>query len=338
MKLRVYVGLISLCLLALASAPVLGQRNLARNQVSAIISNLETSSDVFSRDFKRRNTTANERRIVDNFENAVDRLRRNFDRNDNWWNTRNDVQSIMDESREVNQLMIGERFARALEVQWRNLRRDINALANTYELNGLGGGGGNTGPFPGGGNNNPRGGNVPSWAQGTFYGRNPETGGMITMSVQRDGDVSISFDGGVPTYATMNRTTLYNGPYTARVTRVNNGIRTTDVASGGTIDYFRTPISGGYYPPGGGGGVGNVPNWAIGTFQARNPQTGGTIVMSIMANGSVSISFDGGMPIYASMNGTTLTNGQYVSRVTQVRNGIRTTDVNNGSYIDYFRR
>src|SRR5690349_20775327 len=128
-RFRVYVGLVSLCLLAVASAPVLGQRNLARNQVDAIIRNLETSSDVFSRDFKRRNTTASERRTVDNFENAIDRLRRNFNRNDNWWNTRNDVQSIMDESRQVNQLMNAERFARALEVQWRNLRRDINSLA-----------------------------------------------------------------------------------------------------------------------------------------------------------------------------------------------------------------
>jgi hypothetical protein len=160
---------------------------------------------------------------------------------------------------------------------------------------------------------------------------------MITMSIQRDGDVSISFDGGVPTYASMNRTTLYNGPYTARVTRINNGIRTTDVANGSYIDYFRTPVGGGgYYPPAGGGS--NIPNWAVGTFQARNPETGGTIVMTVMANGSVAISFDGGMPIYASMNGSTLTNGQYVSRVTQIRNGIRTTDVNNGSYIDYFRR
>jgi hypothetical protein len=320
--------------------PVLGQRNLARNQVDSIIRNLETSSDVFSRDFQRRNTTSSERRIVSNFENAIDRLRRNFDRNDNWWNTRNDVQSFMDESRLVYQMMNGERFARSLEVQWRNLRRDINALANTYELQGLDGGGWNGGPFPGGGGggyNNPRGGNVPSWAQGTFYGRNPQTGGMITMSVQGDGDVTISFDGQAPTYASMNRTTLYNGPYTARVTRLNNGIRTTDVASGSTIDYFRTPVGGGgYYPPIGGGG--NIPSWAIGTFQARNPQTGGTILMTIMANGSVSISFDGNMPTYASMNGTTLTNGGYVSRVTQIRNGIRTTDVNNGTYIDYFRR
>jgi hypothetical protein len=147
----------------------------------------------------------------------------------------------------------------------------------------------------------------------------------------------ISFDGGPANYARMDRTTLYNGQYTSRVARINNGIRTTDVSNGSYIDYYRTPNGGGgggYIPPGGG----NVPNWALGTFQARNPQSGGTIVMTIERNGSVTIVFDNGSPTYASMNGTTLTNGQYVSRISQIRNGIRTTDVNNGSYIDYHRR
>jgi hypothetical protein len=112
---RVFIGLLTLSLTALAALSAMGQRNMARNQVDAIVRNLETSSDVFSRDFKNRNTSTSERRIVDNFENAIDRLRRNFDRNDNWWSTRNDVQSIMDESQQVNQLMNNERFARALK-------------------------------------------------------------------------------------------------------------------------------------------------------------------------------------------------------------------------------
>jgi hypothetical protein len=177
-------------------------------------------------------------------------------------------------------------------------------------------------------------GNVPSWAQGTFYARNPQTGGTIEMNVARNGNVTLIFDGGAPVYASMNRTTLTNGPYVSRVTRLNNGIRTTDVTNGSYIDYYRTPIIGG----GGGVGQGDVPNWAVGTFYARNPQTGGTIQMTILRNGSVTIVFDGGAPVYASMNGTTLTNGPYVSRVTRLNNGIRTTDTSNGSYIDYYRR
>jgi hypothetical protein len=324
---RVFIGLLTLSLTALAALSAMGQRNMARNQVDAIVRNLETSSDVFSRDFKNRNTSTSERRIVDNFENAIDRLRRNFDRNDNWWSTRNDVQSIMDESQQVNQLMNNERFARALEVQWRNLRRDINALANTYELPGLGGGGGN---WNGGGGGRGRGARPPSWAQGTFYARNPQNGGTITMTVAANGRVTLLYDGGSPTYAEMDGTLLQNGPYVSRVMRISNGIRTTDNSTGESIDYLRNPNWGG------GGAGGNVPSWAVGRFRARNPQNGGNITMTVQRDGSVTLIYDGGSTVYATMNGTTLTNGPYVSRVTQIRNGIRTTDNSTGESINYY--
>jgi hypothetical protein len=87
-----------------------------------------------------------------------------------------------------------------------------------------------------------------------------------------------------------------------------------------------------------GGPRGDVPTWAVGTFYARNPETGGTIALTIQRNGNVSISFDGNAPIYATMNGTTLINGPYVNNVTRLRNGIRTTNTANGDFIDYFRR
>jgi hypothetical protein len=221
-------------------------------------------------------------------------------------------------------------FRRNIERQWTAMRNDLNRLADTFDLPGLAGGGW-TGERPTG----PRG-NIPNWARGTFYGRNPQTGGSIAMTIDRSGDVSISFDGGAPIYASMNGTTLRNGQYTSRVSRITNGIRTTDVENGSYIDYFTTPnYGGGYYPPPSGGG--NVPSWAVGTFQARNPENGGNITMTIDANGSVTLSYDNGAPSYASLNGTTLRNGPYTSRISQTRNGIRTTDVNNGNYIDYTR-
>jgi hypothetical protein len=149
--------------------------------------------------------------------------------------------------------------------------------------------------------------------------------------------VTISVDGGSPVYASLNGTTLTNGPYVSRISRRNNGIRTTDVNNGDYIDYLRgTPGAGGIEPIG--GGQGNVPSWALGTFSAVNPENGGRMRLTVQANGSVTIQMDGGSVTYASMNGTTLTNGPYVSRVTRINNGIRTTDVNNGNYIDYFRR
>jgi hypothetical protein len=278
---------------------------------------------------------------ADQFETAVDRLRSRFNSNDSWWESRNEVQNVISNSQNLNNVMNSAAFRRRIERQWNQLRNDINKLADTYDLPGLNGGGWNGGG--GGWNNNPgwdnnpgRGGNVPSWAQGTFYARNPQTGGTITMSIQRNGSVQINFGDGNQGYGTMNGTTLRNGPYTNRVTRINNGIRTTNVANGDFIDYFKTPINGGWNP-GGGIGQGNVPSWAQGTFYARNPQTGGIITMNIQRNGTVSIDFGDGNQSYASMSGTRLINGPYVNDVTRINNGIRTTNISNGDFIDYYR-
>jgi hypothetical protein len=315
-----------------------------RAQVDAFVRQLEDSSDAFSNDFRREVNNSglsnSTRRTYigygDQFENAVDRLRNRFNSNDSWWESRNEVRNMISNSQNLNTVMNQAAFRRQLERQWNRLRNDINRLADTYDLPGLAGGGWLGGG--GGGIGGGFGGNVPSWARGVFYGRNPQTGGSIMLDINANGSVAISFDNNAPTYASIRGTTMTNGPYVSRLSRLRNGIRTTDVTNGSYIDYFRTPVAGGgggIYPP---VGQGNVPTWALGTFYGRNPQTGGTIALTVQENGSVQISFDGASPVYASMNGTTLTNGPYVSRVTRIRNGIRTTDVTNGSYIDYFRR
>jgi len=323
MRIRVYIGLVSLCLLALASLPVLGQRNLARNQVDSIIRNLETSSDVFSRDFQRRNTTANERRIVNNFENAIDRLRRNFDRNDNWWDTRNDVQSIMDESRQVNQLMNGERFARSLEVQWRNLRRDINALANTFELTGLAGSGGNTGPFPGGGGQTSR---PPSWAQGTFYSTN--SGDNITLSIDNRGRVTV-VNNGQTFYGTFDRNQIFVNGDLSDISRSGNGVRTYNRSSGITTIYSRNDLGGV-----GGGNVSRPPNWAVGTFYSTN---GTGITLTINGDGRVTV-INGGQTYYGTFYNNTITVNGDTSTLTQTRRGISTYNRNLGQTTEYRRQ
>ncbi|NOT46513.1 MAG: hypothetical protein HOP17_02010 [Acidobacteria bacterium] len=322
-----------------SSAQLRYANRYSKRNVSSIISRMETRSNEFRRDFDRamdnsnlNGTDAEDRfnNIVRDFENSVDQLRSEFDRNNSWWESRNDVQDMIRDARPVNTMMTNLAFRRNIERQWSNLRNEINKVADTFDLPGLNGGGWNGG---GGGNVGGGQGNVPSWATGTFYGRNPETGGTVTLNIQRDGSVTITLDGGNAVYASMDRTTLTNGQYVSRVTRLSNGIRTTDSSNGRYIDYYTTPVGGG-----GGGGQGNVPSWASGTFYGRNPETGGNIVLTVQRNGSVTISIDGTAPVYASMNGTTLTNGPYVSRVTRINNGIRTTDVNNGNYIDYFRR
>jgi len=359
------LGLFTLPAAADAQATLRYQTRYSKTQVSQIISKLEASSNRFRADFDNAmdrsnlNGTNEEDRfngMVKDYENALNRLRRDFDRTNSWWDARNNVQYAIQRAEPVNNMMNSIAFRRNLERQWTAMRNDLNTLADTFDLPGLNGGGwrggnGRDGGWNGNNNNNGGwnggnvGGNVPSWAQGTFYGRNPETGGVITLNISGNGQVVINFEGQNQVYASMNGTTLTNGQYVSRVTKSGNGIRTTDVNNRSFIDYSRTPINGGWnggnnggYNNGNNNAQGNVPNWAVGTFYGRNPESGGTITLSVRQDGNVSIIFDGQNAVYASMNGTTLTNGQYVSRVSQIRNGIRTTDVNNGSYIDYTRR
>ncbi|MBS1794322.1 MAG: hypothetical protein JSS81_10735 [Acidobacteria bacterium] len=181
-------------------------------------------------------------------------------------------------------------------------------------------------------NNNNTGGNVPSWAVGTFYGRNPQTGGTIMMQINSNGQVSITFENGSPSYATMNRDRLYNNGIESKVTKIKNGIRTTRVDNGEAIDYYVNNNSWNNNVQGG-----NVPSWALGRFYGRNPQTGGTITLDINTNGQVTITFDNGSTSYATMNGDRLYNNGIESKVTKIRNGIRTTRVDNGEAIDYRR-
>lgn len=337
--------MVMVCAVAGASV-VLGQgryRNVySRGDVDGFIRNLESSSDVFARDFKNAGgTSTNERRTVDRFESAVDRLRSRFNNNNSWWASRNEVQNMMGEARSVNVMMNNERFQRNLESQWRNLRRDINKLADTYELPELTGGnwGGGGGGFPGGGFPGG-GGNVPNWAVGTFYGRNPNSGGTITMTVMGNGNVTIDFGGGgYPTYASLNNRTLRVGSTTSRITRLNNGIRTTRTDNGEVIDYYRDYAGGG----GGGGypypdtGAGRPPTWAVGTFYGSNPMSGGRITLVIGADGNVEVRFDNGAPSWATLNGTLFVYQGTQSRISRINNGIRTTRLDNGEVIDYYR-
>jgi hypothetical protein len=334
------LGLITLVLPVISYAQnddeALYTRRYSRRDVGTIIANLEQSSNTFRRDFDSnvsdRSVSKNDRnrltRIVDNYGQAMSELRRNFDSNDNWWRSRRNVQSVMDEARQVNNMMNSLSFARRLERQWNQMRRDINKLAETYNLAQLDGNGGG-----GSGEGN---GNAPSWAVGRFYGRNPQTGGTIMLDINRNGSVVVTFENGATNYATLNGDRLNNGGIISRITKLNNGIRTTRMDNGERIDYF-TRGNGGYDDNNNNQGGGNVPNWAVGRFYGRNPQTGGTITLDISNNGEVVITFENGATDYATINGDRLNNNGVVSRVTKTNNGIRTTRLDNGERIDYRR-
>ena len=173
--------------------------------------------------------------------------------------------------------------------------------------------------------NNNGGGNVSSWAVGTFYGRNPQNGGQIMLTISRNGSVTVNM-GGSNTYGTINGDRLTIDGISSRVSRLNNGIRTTRLDNRETIDYFRDGNNN--------SGGGNIPSWAIGTFYGRNPQTGNTISITIQQNGNVTVSGNGAV-VYGTMYDDTLTINGVSSRVTQIRNGIRTTRNDNGERIDY---
>lgn len=302
----------------------------SKRDVDNIIKKLEDSSDRFRREFDREldrssiNGTQEENRlnaIVQNFETALDELRRDFDTSNTWWQGRRTVQRVMNEARQVNGMMNNLSFARRLERHWNTMRRDINKLADTYDVAGLGetGGGGSS---------------APSWAIGTFYGRDPQTGRQIQMVVSPNGNVAISFENGTAGNATMIGDRLINEGAVARVTRITNGFRTTRLDNGEAIDYYMFGSGGG---TGGGIGTGgNVPRWAIGTFYARNPQTGGNITMTINQSGSVTFTFENGSTVYATLNGERLNNNGIMSVISRIGNGVRTTRVDNGERIDYY--
>jgi hypothetical protein len=313
-------------------------RRYSKRDVATTIATLEQSSNTFQRDFNNyvndRSVNRSERNrlngIVNNYVQALSNLRRNFDSSDNWWRSRRNVQSVMDEARQVNTMMTNLSFARKLERQWNQMRRDINSLAETYNLQRLDGGNGN-----GNGNGNGGYGNAPSWAVGRFYGRNPQTGGTIILDINNNGSVIVTFENGNTNYASINGDRLTNDGVVSRVTRIDNGIRTTRIDNGERIDYFTNNYGNGN--GNGNGNGGNVPNWAVGRFYGRNPQTGGPITLDISNNGSVVITFENGNTNYATMNGDRLTNNGVVSRVTRIDNGIRTTRIDNGERIDYRR-
>jgi hypothetical protein len=111
--------------------------------VEQIIKNVETSADRFRKDFdhwldhshfdgKEREDKFNSK--VKRFEQSTDRLRSEFDRRDSWWETRNEVQKVLNEGDSVSRMMRSHEFGIDVEDQWRKLRSDINKLAATYNL------------------------------------------------------------------------------------------------------------------------------------------------------------------------------------------------------------
>lgn len=334
----------------LAPAEALSQgrysQRYSRADVNGIIKRLENSSNVFRKDFDKEmdrsplNGTGTEDRYnreVRQYENALDDLRKQFDRNDVWWETRINVSVVLREAQTVNSIMKSVSFRAKLEREWISMRRDLNTLADTYDLPGLDGGGFQGGGFPGGNNPgvvNPGGRTItpPAWAQGTFFGR-AANGTAITLTIARNGSVNAVINGTL-TYGTfISGNYLSIGGAYARVTRQRNGILTVRTDNNESIGYTRTNAGGGN---GEDAGISTPPSWAIGTFTGR-AANGTQITLTIAKNGRVTARI-GGSTIGGTYFRGAITIDGAVSRVTRSGRGIITTRDDTGEAIVYRRR
>ena len=69
---------------------------------------------------------------------STNRLRRKFDPLDKWMETRPQVESVLDDARKINQVMVRGKYGTQAERYWAVLRESINDLARCYNLTPLG--------------------------------------------------------------------------------------------------------------------------------------------------------------------------------------------------------
>jgi len=65
---------------------------------------------------------------------STNRLRRRFDPTDKWMETRPQVESVLDDARKINQVMVRGKYGTQAERYWGVLRAAINDLARCYNL------------------------------------------------------------------------------------------------------------------------------------------------------------------------------------------------------------
>ena len=69
---------------------------------------------------------------------STNRLRRKFDPTDKWMETRTQVESVLDDGRKINQVLVRGKYGTQAERYWGVLRTAINDLARCYNLTPLG--------------------------------------------------------------------------------------------------------------------------------------------------------------------------------------------------------
>lgn len=141
---------VGFCLLVALSVSVSAQnRRYSRNRVNTkaeidrVIRRVENQSDRFVRSFDssldnsrldgtRREDNLNQR--ASTLENDLDSLRLEFDRTDRYQDTRSQVSRVLSTAEGINTAVRNRRLGRNTERIWAQLRTELNALANAYNL------------------------------------------------------------------------------------------------------------------------------------------------------------------------------------------------------------
>lgn len=337
-------------------------RTYSQTDVERLIRDVEQSSKDFQRDFdswldrsplngQQREDRYN--RQVKDLTNALSTLRSNFDRRNDWWLARSDMQRVLNAATAVNSVISNREVRGGLNRQWFSLRRNIDRLAAAFNLPPVGSTyTGNESRYP------EQGGNVRSCSTtGTYRG------------YTNNGESELTIAGnGTATARSLNTNAIYSGRCANDVlyfdwgafnlVRDGRNIATVEIGNPQNRTTYRR-VSGnqdnlgqgypgqrnpnqGYpnqnnpnqnYPE----QVGNVPNWAIGTFRGRTDS--GESELTISPNGIATA---------RSLSTNQLFNGRYANdvltfdwgsfRIVRDGNGISTIEVSNPRNRTSYRR
>lgn len=348
------IGLVTFVAADVANAQNRG-RTYSQADVERLIRDVEQSSKEFERDFdtwldrspldgQQREDRYN--RQVQNLTSALSTLRSNFNRRNDWWLARSDMQRVLNAATLVNSALNNREAGRGLERQWGRLRRNLNLLTQAFNLPAVGSSfTGNQSGYP------EQGGNVRNCATGVYRGRT--NSGEAELSILVNGNATVRSLSTNSVYSgRCANDVLYFEWGSFNLVRDGRGVSTVEIGNSANRTSYRR-VSGyqgdvqsypnqgypnqGYPNQGYPEQVGNVPNWAVGTFRGMTDT--GESELTIGANGAATVrSLTTGAILGGRYANDVLTFEWGSFRVVRDGSGIRTVDVNNQQNRTSYRR
>jgi hypothetical protein len=316
-------------------------RTYSRSDIERLIRDVERSSQDFQRDFdtwldgsgldgQRREDVYN--RQVQDLTSALNTLRSNFNRRNDWWVARGDMQRVLSAATSVNSIISNREVRGGLNRQWGALRRNINRLADAFNLPPVGTTFGGFQTYP------EYGGNIRACTvTGTFRGYTNTGGSELTIAANGTATARSLSSNEVYTGRCANNV-LYFDWGSFNVVREGRNIATVEIGNErNRTSYRRVSGFGGDTRPSYPDQYGDVPSWAVGTF--RGMTNDGESELTIEPNGVATA---------RSLNSNTLHTGRYSNgiltfdwgsfQIDREDNGIRTVEVRNPRNRTSYRR